>query len=307
MLNERILFRFGSKNQPITRFGEIDMLSRPCYFRGIELGYNNISFEWPLNLDYKIKCPKKTILPLKFINYNINHMKYDKIINLIDNDIFYRNSMPLYSKLDLMKRDHYSFLNYLNKYYIQYNERPIYNIPKDNIRDDYILIHTRMSQRSPTRNPKRNTYINIINLLKNKYKEYKLYRCGHIIRKDEEFNSLFDGYIENVSDFNAFLKLMNNCSLFIGCSSGPIQYAYSFGKPIIELDIPRTSNWGYLKNNYIGLGNYYSEKYWKRGLFGIYGDTVDYYINKEKYLKLFRGYSINKDRIYRFMDRWLKD
>ncbi|MBE3094948.1 MAG: hypothetical protein IMZ52_07935 [Actinobacteria bacterium] len=308
MPNKKILFRFGSKNQPITRFGEIDILSRACYFRGIELGYKqgDIFFEWPLNIQYLLVCPQNTILPIKFINSNdINLSEYHRIINLTDSDIFYKDSSPLFNEKSVIERNHGAFLNYLNKYYMEYKKRPVYHIKMDKIKEKYILVHTRKLEYSTTRNSNINNYEFILKLLKERYNDYEIYRCGERDIHEKKFNKLFDRYFNHFLDFNSFLKLMNNSSLFVGCSSGPIQYAYSFEKPIIEINIPKTINWSPIQDRYVGMGNYFSKKFWKDGLNGKYGDTIDYYINKETYLKLFTGDKINKKKILEFMDKWL--
>lgn len=306
MQNKKILFRFGSKNQPITRFGEIDILSRSCYFRGIELGYKqrSIYFEWPLNIDYSLKCPQETILPIKFVEYDdINQQDYHKVINLTESNIFYEGSPPLYDIKKLIERNHIAFLNYLNKYCIDYKKRPIYHINKTN--QKYILVHTRKLNYATTRNSDINDYGTILKLIKKNYKDYKIYRCGEIDVKEHEFNDLFDRYYSNLFGFNDFLNVMNNSNLFIGCSSGPIQYAYCFGKPIIEIGIPKTVNWSPIQEKYKGMEDYFSTTFWKQGLDGRYGDTIDHYIDKDTYLKLFAGDEIDIRKIVRFMKKWL--
>ena len=309
MLNKKkILFRFGSDIQPLTRFGEIVLLYSACYFRGKELGYEdgNIFFEWPTNMEYEIHCPKNTILPIEFIDTNdINISIYDRVINLTDTGVFYEDSSPLFKISNPLRRDHYAFLNYFNKYYIQYNKRPIFNIDKDKVKEDYILILTRNVNYSEIRNSNKSTYIHMINLIRKRYKNYKLYRCGEISPYEPEFNSLFDCYFKHSTNFNDFLRLMNDCTLYMGCDSGPINYAYSFGKPIVQLDISKTVDWGYLKDTYVGMGDFYSKKFWKNCLQGKYGDTVDYHIDKNTYLKLFRGDKIHENVVYDFMDKWL--
>lgn len=305
--NGKLLFRFGNENQPITRFGEIDILSRACYFRGKELGYKQILFEWPSNMKYLLTCPKETIIPIKFISSSdIKPSEYDKIINLTEKDIFYKGSMSLFEKNNLMERNHSSFLNYLNKYYIDYKKRPVYHIKEDGLKERYVLVHTRKLEYSTTRNSNIYAYEQIIKLLKERYKGYSIYRCGEVNISEYGFNSLFDTYFDCTKDFNCFLKLMNNSSMFIGCSSGPIQYAYSFEKPIIEIGIPKTINWSSIQDKYIGMGDYFSKKFWKEGLYGKYGDTIDYYINKKTYLKLFDGDIIDKERVNEFIEKWLK-
>jgi len=324
---KKILFRFGSDIQPLTRFGELVLLYRACYYKGKELGYKdgNIFFEFPLNIEYtrnhylqkygmrlegklkSLECPKETILPIQFIKQeDIILSEYDEVLNLIDKDVFYEDSPPLYNPLKKEKRSHIAFLNYLNKYYIDTKERSVFDIKKDKSKEKYILIHTRDALNSPTRNPDINSYIFIIKLLKERYKEYKLYRCGEI-SDNEEFNELFDKYFEPMTHFNDFLKLMNNASLFVGCGSGPINYAYSFGIPIIELDIPSSLDWGYDSIRYKGMGNFYSKDIWKRGFNGKYGDTIDYHLDSRKYLKLFKKDKMNPEAICDFMDRWLND
>jgi len=321
----KILFRFGSDIQPITRFGELVLIYRSCYFKGKELGYKDgyIFFEWPLNIEYtknhylqnhnmplegKIKtlvCPKETILPIKFIEQqNVVNFEYDRIINLTETGVFYKDSPPLYNQLNKDKRNHIAFFNYLNKYYIDFKEYPIFtrNKPKDK----YILFHIRNALYSTTRNPDINSYIPIIKLLKDKYKTYKLYRCGEISENDNEFNDLFNKYFETITSLNDFLKLMSDSSLFVGCCSGPIDYAFSFGVPIIEVDLPSSIDWGYGYEKYDGMGSFYSKKAWKEGFNGIYGDTVDYHIDSDSYLKLYKGDKTDYMEIDKFLEKWLK-
>jgi len=324
---EKILFRFGNTIQPLTRFGELVLLYRACYYKGKELGYDdrNTFFEWPLNIEYTrnhylkkhekhlegelkcLECPKETILPIQFIRQeNVIQSEYSKILNLIDKDIFYKDSPPLYNPQEKEKRSHISFLNYLNKYYIDFKERPVFDIDKDEIKEKYILIHTRNALNSPTRNPNISSYRFIIKLLRKRYNKYKLYRCGEL-SDNRDFNRLFDEYFEPMTDFNNFLRLMNNSSLFVGCGSGPINYAYSFGIPIIELDVPSSLDWGYDSKRYEGMGNFYSKDIWKRGFNGKYGDTTDYHIDSNTYLKLFKEDKMNSEVICDFIDRWLDD
>ena len=300
MSSKTLLFRFGSKIQPITRFGEIDILSRACYFRGRELGYDkgNIFFEWPSNMQYQSICPKKTIIPIRFVkSSDIDESSYDKVINLTDSSIFYENSLSLYNDENPIERHHDAFLNYLNKYYIDYKKRPVYHIKQDELKEPYVLVHIRKLDYAITRNSDIPKYDSILKLLRERYNGYKTYGCGE--------SSRFDKCFDYSLDFNKFLKLMNNSSLFIGCSSGPIQYAYCFDKPIIEIGIPKTINWSPIQNKYIGMGDYFSKKFWKYGLHGEYGDTIDYYMDKEKYLKLFAGDVVDKKKLMEFMNKWL--
>lgn len=118
-MNKKILFIYKNNNQGFFRLGELGFIYRACYFRGKELGYKDIYMEWPNNLEFtrdhhlkrnklklekkllKMKCPKETILPIKFISKkDIIPSEYDKIIDIGKSGAFYNNSEPIFIELN---------------------------------------------------------------------------------------------------------------------------------------------------------------------------------------------------------------
>lgn len=278
-------------------------LFKACYFRGKELGYedNHIHFEWPIkvayNCDYRNKvyypCPSHSILPIKFVeNGSVNLNNYD-IIDLTKPNSFYEGSIPLY--IGNNKKTYAGHWNYLNKYYIEYKERPIFNIPKDKLEKPYILFHIRVANWSEYRNPDLNVFRKVIIMLKNTYShKYNIWKCGEPCRGlDGYFDKTFE-YFEELDDF---LKLINNSSLFICSNSGPQTFGMMLGTPILELDSPK---YGRRK----GCGNFYSKEYWKNKD-GIYGKTAVDWLDKSKIKTIFKGDDVKDDDILSFTEEIL--
>ena len=322
MHKKDILFRIGTNNQTLTRFGELGFIYRACYFRGKELGYKDghIYFEWPLKMEFtrehhlkrigkelereikELKCPRESILPIKFIeNKDVVLLEFSEIINLIDKGVFYEDSNPIYSTIEdgIIVRRHQAIFNYFNKYYIEYGIRPIIKLKKDKIKEKYILVHTRNALNSILRNPDINSYRKVLGIIKEKYPTYKIYRCGEEFTDEEDFD-FFDKYIPQSESFNDFIKLVNNSSLYIGCTSGPIEYARGLGIPLIELDIPKRA-W-----DDETLDHYYSEEYWEKYMHGIYGRNIDEHIDHNLLLQLFKGDGIDSIKICEFVDKWFR-
>jgi len=325
---KKILFRYPNDNEGFIRLGEFGFICRACYYRGKELGYNNIYIEWPNNIEYtrnhylrrnnrttygeplELECPDDTILPINFIsNDDIKESDYDKVMNMNENDAFYNGSEPIFLEIDgKILRSNLAPHEFLNKYYITYNEHPIFDIKKDKLKYKYILIHTRNALNSKSRNPKIKTYLHILKLLKENFSDYKIFRCGETYswEVENEINEYIDDFYRPTDDFDLFLRLINNSSLYVGCTSGPIEYAKSFNLPVVELDIPllvwdSKSTGVYASDKY----SYYSKEYWKNVFHGRYGDAIEDNLNQDKILKLYKNKKLNDNVILEFIERWI--
>lgn len=339
---DKILFKVG-KEQSYIRFGDLVSLVRACYFRGIELGYtdNNIYLEWPKmvrfktaqhfkfhlnipdNVDYT-KCPKDTILPIKFIE-KANLSDYDKILYLDEESSLYENSRPMFYKKegDNEVYRHFSvFWSYANKYYLDTGKRPVLNLPKDNI-EPYILIHDRRCILGNKRNQDPLVTLKIIRFFKTNFKKYKIYRCGENLDDSdmqmEKYGKDMENYLKSYDrliytkiekytdkyidgyDFGESVYYMNNCSLFIGTNSGPFELAVFLGKPIWHHNNPKIFFGSVMEE-----GDLYSEFNWKNNMNGVYGKTMFEWLDKEKLFVHNKGQEIESVKFSNYLNRWLK-
>lgn len=254
------------------RFGEIFELTRVCYFKGKELGFedNHIFLEWPDNVIFynkiKYEFPGYSVLPIGFVEKgSYKDSDYDKIVNLNDVGSLYENSAKFCNN---GKRNSIQLFNYSNKYFLETGVRPVFNIEKQKKKRDYILIHTRKLVDSNYRNTDTKLLFQIYKEVLEDYKvKYDIYSFGDI-------QFIEDSHIGYTGNINRFIRLINNSKLVIGNPSGPNCYAIGLGIPFIEID---TNN----QNKPTNFG-WYSEEFWKSIKDGIYGKSAFDFVDKDK-------------------------
>ena len=124
--------------------------------------------------------------------------------------------------------------DYLNKYYQDYDKRPILSLPKGT-KEKYILFHYREStqERQLPRNTPYKEWKRLFELLKERYgDEYKFKKFGEPSELDSEFDEIFDYFPD---DIGRLFEIVNNSSLYIGGAAGPITLTFLFGIPGILL------------------------------------------------------------------------
>lgn len=321
MSGNTVLFRKGQIQQQKMRLGEVFELIRACYFRGKELGYSNgdIYFEWPKRICFDgtyrygryYPFPTHSELPIQFVDYeNVDLSKFDKIYDLNQYGVFYENSPPIYLPIlteDMILTDqikcYISHLSYLNKYYLETKERPIFNIPKDEtvdnpssileVKKSYILFHVRIANWSEYRNPDLNVYKDVVLKIKEIYGDkYEYWKCGETCN---DIDSLFDRVLPYFKELDNVIKQFNNASLIVCADSGPNVFGWGLGIPVFEIECPRFGR---------GPGVYHYPEFWKN-FKGEYGNTPYDWLEKDKFKVFYKGDTITKDDIFSFTSKWL--
>lgn len=302
----KLLFRIGQEYQHRMRFGETADLYRACYFKGKSLGYKDgdIYFEWPykiaFNKDYRkgkfFKCPSHSILPIKFVNHStIDLNDFDEVLDLMNNDVFYKGSPPIYvgKTKETQHKLYIGYLSYLNKYYLDTGEHPVFDIPKDKLGKPYILFHVRIADWSTYRNPDLKRYRKIIQIIQNKYRgKYEFWKCGEPCRG---LDNMFDYVAPYYEELDDFLKLINNSSFGVASNSGPDVFFWAFNIPTLEVESPRKGKGG------VG---YHMPGFWKQKG-GTIGEEILDWMDKSKLKVLFKDDSIIAEDIINFTDKWL--
>jgi len=264
-------------NENIHRYlalGQIASLLQCCYFRGKELGYEKVIVDWyPLvtypNWDnegnYKgiIRKPENGYLPMYICNKNDRSISNASIFDMTKPDVLFEGSEPILFDGNT-QTCHYT---YMNKYFKEHREHPIFKISKSLPDKPYILFHFRKSEqeRQKIRNTPVDDWVKTFDLLKEKYKDkVYFYKIGEQSPIDEKFDIVFDYFPNNIIDL---YKLMNNSSLYICSPSGPLCLAFVLGIPALGF------------NNPIFAKDYVSERWINR-----YGNTAYDWVEKDKFL-----------------------
>jgi hypothetical protein len=305
----KILFRIGQDFQHRIRFGETATLFQVAYFKGKELGYSDIYFEWPLKVQFNnqfkdkiyFECSDSKLLPIKFIKReNVILENYERIMDFCKPDILYEGSPPLYlgdpNNPQTQQVTYVGIANYTNKYFYDTGERPVINIPKDKVDTPYILFHYREGIWSTYRNPDIRVYFKMIDILKKKYGDkYKFWKIGETQRVlDHKFDYVAPHFSGNI---DGFLRIINNSSLFICTSSGPDQFSELLGTPFIEME-----------SEIVGKGDIRmsarTEEWWKQ-YEGKWGKTLFDWAYPDRRYIIFKNETLDEQKIYEFTDRWL--
>jgi hypothetical protein len=235
-----VYFYDGKRETAFMGLGQIITLLQACYFRGKELGYDNIIFEWHDKVAYPgwsvdntfqgiLKSPRNSILPVTIVEKGTRIANSIDKIDLSEPDTLFDGCLPIMTKRYKMKQTH----EYLKRYFSSYGLRPILTLPKSS-KEKYILFHYREStqDRQLHRNTQYNDWKQLFELLSEKYSSYKFKKIGEPSKLDDEFDDVY-GYFPN--DVEELFKIINDSSLYIGSAAGPITLTFLFGVPGIML------------------------------------------------------------------------
>lgn len=285
-----IYFYYSKPMKSWLALGQILALMQACYFRGRELGFENVIFVWKDGVSYpgwtkentckgNIFCPGNNIFPMKVVSPEFVLREDVYKIDLSEPNSLYEGC-PI-----VIKPDGYRMAptyEFLNNYYKNHNERPVFSIHK-NTNEKYILFHYREStqERQIPRNTPYDDWKKLFMVLKEKYgKEYKFKKIGEPSKLDGEFDEVFDYFPNNIEEL---FKIVNNAILYVGNASGPSTLGFMFEIPAIIL-LNELS-----KPSYVGK------------------DSIAHkWVDDSKYLCLWKGeYDIiqDKEKICDFVDR----
>ena len=296
-MNKMIHFYDNTGVKRFIALGQIITMCQACYFKGKELEYDEIIFEWHNMVTYPfwnddsklmgiLDCPKHNILPFFFVPKNSKILKKSKGMDISKPNVLYEGSSPLLSNPMNME----PYLNFLNKYYLDHNEYPRIEIKPSN--DKYILFHYRKSEQA--RQLVRNTIDEDFEKLYEYIREvsdYKLIKFGEKSRIDDKFDESYT-YLNDIGDL---FSLVNNSTLFIASTSGPLHIAYMLGKPsIVSIDDTTKKT--------------YKEGEWKGDKDVTYGKSGYDWLDKERYYFIMNGETNvidSKEDIIKFMEKYI--
>jgi len=294
-----VIFRVNGRYQHRIRFGETATLIQACYFRGKELGYDDIYMEWPLKSMFSdiygnrinIKCPPNELLPIKFIHrLEFNKYQYNKNVGLDEYNSFYKDSPPVFEK---NKTCFIGFYSFLNKYYLETGKKPIFNIKKDKLDKPYIIFHFRWSNNhSPERNPRVSSYMKIFNMIKEKYgNKYEIWKSGEPNKMlERKCDKTIPYYNDNL---NEQIKVINNSSLVVSPGCGIEAYCELVDKPLL-----------YVEASQDNIGGTFDKQWWKNNG-GKHGEMLQEWRIGDRLHVLWKQNEVDRDEIFKFMDRWL--
>jgi len=294
----KILFYSSQENQRFLAFGDIVTLIQSCYFKGRELGYNEVYLQWFEKNSFSwnddgtnkgnLNIPGELILPIKLID-DIN-IDCDLKIDLSKPNILFYGSPPIIHK-DIKPTQ--ICLSYLNKYYVDRKERPVFNIQKTGKFGDYILIHFRYSsnERQLNRNLDISYYKNLVMKIRELYPSIKIWKFGERSPIDNLFDRKFQYFYENLDNL---FELTNESKIYISSECGALQLGHMFNIPMITLLSSKHKLQGTTKE---GWDN------WRLALPWIIGETDRDYSYTDKQLLLMENNYDEFDLIQPFMEK----
>lgn len=282
-------------------FGQMTTLFQACYFKAMELGYDNVIMEWHNMVSYlmdkhgnftgTVNTPNKDILPITFIDKGSRLSKSVDRIDLSKEDSLYEGCPKVIANPMTMA----PMFSYLNKYYLDTGIRPTFDVEKDGSKS--IFFHFRRSDldRQKFRNTPVDRWVNLVRYLKALYGEdYKFIKTGEVSPIDDEFDEIVT-YLPN--DIQKLFRYINDASLFVGSASGPVTIAYMFNTPVIVFVDERT------KLDWTG-------ERWNKMAMKKYGNTTYDWLDKEKVITIFgKEYDVkeNINIIDKKVKEWLID
>ena len=294
----------------MNRIGEETITFHACYIKAKELGYDDITVEWPrvkytypMDKNIKIFFPPMdcSVLPMKFISKeSINFHEYDKIIDLDKDNALYDGYPSANPSIGI--REHIGFYEYLNKYYIDTKIIPMIEPIKDKTHIN-ILFHYRNAAYSKTRDSSIEEIKSIIKLLnENLNKKNIIYNItGDIFSQEDYLNfilltpNVYRPFLRNISKL---FVLVSKMDLIICPSSGMVDIGGIFGIPFIMMNVPRI----YKDKPYAN-----TEEYWKLHN-RKYGKDMYSYKGPDNYKFYFTGESYNLvEDVIKMVDRISKE
>jgi hypothetical protein len=252
-----IYFFDGIHTQKSWALGQLLTLSHSCYIKGKELGYDNIYVEWHNNNSFlwfengcklgSIKCPKNNVLMINYVEEYKKLNNIDKYIDLSKPDTLYDSCPPI---MTFNKSSVIPSTIYLVDYFERTKKYPYVEYIKNNIKEKYILFHYRKSEQKKQffRNLKDSDYLKILDIIREKYKDYKIYKVGEPCIFDNKFDRVFPYFTNNIDNL---FELVANCSLYVGSTSGPWSLCLMMKTPMISMIIP---NKDYAQGILCGIG-----------------------------------------------------
>lgn len=279
--------------------GQISTIIQSCYFKGIELNADKIIIEWHNMVTYPnwtddgkfeglLSCPREnTILPLIIVPKGTKITSRAKHIDLSEPNSLFDGCNPVIS--NPMKQQ--PTFEYLNKYYIDTGRRPIFKIKSDSD-TGYILFHYRESpqKRQLERNTIYSEFEEIFYICRKLFKDMKLYKIGEPCKLDSEFDKVFGYFPDNIGEL---FRIINNSSMFVATTSGPLDIAYAFGVPSI-----------------VNIDNKTKNDYTKGKWNGKHGNTAYDWVDRNKYYFLWNNeykFEDEIDRIIEFMKNGVEE
>lgn len=247
-MNKKIFFYDSKQCNKFMALGQTLEFIWACYSKGIELGYNEIIIEWHHRISIMWfddgRCiqgmpkPKNNILPITFVRKGV-YVNADKYIDISEQNSLYEGCPPLISNKSIIAS---TFENYLN------NNRKTLSVTKTKT-NPYILIHYRKSTKKSQqiRNILDEHYINIIKLVRKRFKEIPIYKIGEPSSFDDMFDRVYKYFLR---DTTGLIDLVGNSTLYIGPLSGPISIAFFNNNDCIAMKSEREDNIEYKKPNY---------------------------------------------------------
>jgi len=236
-MTKKIVYFYDSKEAKVfLALGQMVTLLQACYFRGKELCYDKVVFEWHNLVAYPgwskentykglINTPKNDFLPITFVQKGNRISKLCDRIDLSEPDSLYNGCPPIMTPNGYSMQPTHEFLN---RYYENHHKRPILYINKEPD-EKYILFHYREStqERQIKRNTSYDEFKKIFTIIKEKYGDkYKLKKIGEPCDLDKEFDEVYDYFPD---DIESLFKVINDSFLFVGGATGPVTITFLLG------------------------------------------------------------------------------
>ena len=295
----KILFIISGKERRLG-LGDVAMIASPVYYRGMELGFNDITLQWPDIVTgpnhEKVKCPKDTILPIKFIEREkINKDEYDKILDLKDKGTLYLGFPGIDYNPDSDAteiKNMFGVYNFNNMYSYITKTSPIFYVDKEKLKKPYVLLHHRDYEKHPTRNSNETTTLLVFKILREMLGDkYEIWKMGEPTLFDDKFDKVLPTFNDDPGEY---FKVINNSSMVLGNGqSGVTVTANFFNIPVVRLDINLNSK---IARTLLSV------YYWS--LIGGIGYTYYDWVDESKNLR-YTVNSLNEEELRGFIEKWL--
>lgn len=247
----KILYRgFDILPKRVVGFADTFTYSLVCYLNGKLKGFDNIYIVFPrFGYDKRFEVSeearhwqKTEFLPWSWIDRNkkVPNSDYDRVV-------YTNRPHSLYTFYPGLNHTGRYFYAYLDLYYLSTKREPTLNIPRENIKDPYVLLQYRdlRGRKSENRNTRIERLLSIYDILKKEYGDtLKYYKIGEPSEIDDKFDSVIPLMHDNIDGFS---KIVRNASLMVSGHSGPQSFSTCFPDvPTIRLDMIKELNpkWG---------------------------------------------------------------
>jgi hypothetical protein len=279
------------------RIGEVIQLFHSCYLKGLSLGYDDITIEWPERIKYNyigddgtilrilFSCPPNDYLPMKF-RESINTDEYE-VIDITNPNVFFDDSPSV------EHRYFDGFQMYPNEYKRITGNDPTLRVKKEKLARPRILFHHRDIHYSKYRNMPINAIVKLVKDIKNVYGDKYTYALTG--DRFERIISLFDeSYRPSFRNVNNAFKLVNDSFIVIGMASAINDIAGALGVKQILLNTP--------KKSMTGTPHSFEKERWENTMYDKFNSVWDWK-DKDDYEVFYGDETINMDRIFNFIDK----